>query len=151
MIAARSKSSRSASLPRGLGRGRFSAAQIARIECFVDEHLGTAFSVTDLAALMHLGTQRFAQRFRLTLGVTPWRYVQQRRATKARELLAQEAIPLAEIALRLGYSSQSHFATAFKQVVGVAPGVYRRYLLAGADLAVGGPSTVAPPPSRQSG
>ena len=46
---------------------------------------------------MKLGPQRFTKRFRLTTGMSPWQYVQARRVRRAKSLLAQRKISLAEI------------------------------------------------------
>jgi AraC family transcriptional regulator len=106
-------------------RGTFSSTQILRLEKFIDERLSTEFGVNDLAALMKLGPQRFAARFRLTTGMSPWQFVQARRVQRARLLLADRKTTLAEIALHLGFSSQSHFTNVFRAAVGVTPKAYR--------------------------
>jgi len=45
---------------------------------------------------------------------------------KARELLASTRLPLSEIALKVGFADQSHFARRFRQAVGVSPGQFRK-------------------------
>lgn len=47
------------------------------------------------------------------------------RIERARRLLEQ-GLPLADAALQLGFSDQSHFQRAFKQRVAATPGEYRR-------------------------
>src|ERR1044072_2438405 len=106
-------------------RGTFSSGQIQRLEKFIDERLGAQFGINDLAALTKLGPQRFTERFRLTTGMSPWQYVQTRRVKRAQQLLADRKTTLAEIALGLGFSSQSHFTNVFRAAVGVTPKVYR--------------------------
>src|SRR5436190_1278978 len=66
----------------------------------------TLFRSDDLAALMKLGSQRFTERFRLTTGIPPWKYVQARRVSRAKKLLANRRVSLAEIALAVGFCSQ---------------------------------------------
>lgn len=106
-------------------RGTFSSSQLLRLEKFIDERLGAEFGIHDLAALMRLGPQRFTERFRRTTGMSPWQYVQARRVNRAQVLLAHRKTPLAEIALDLGFSSQSHFTNVFHRAVGVTPRAYR--------------------------
>ena len=106
-------------------RGAFSSAQIRRLEKFIDDRLGTEFGISDLAALVKLGPQRFTERFRLTKGISPWQFVQARRVQRAQLLLAERRITLAEIALNLGFSSQSHFTNVFRDAVGITPKAYR--------------------------
>jgi AraC family transcriptional regulator len=52
--------------------------------------------------------------------------VLQRRLARARELLIATDMPVVEIALATGFSSQSHLASAFRRLTGVTPGEYRR-------------------------
>jgi AraC family transcriptional regulator len=106
-------------------RGTFSSTQIRRLEEFIDERLGTGFGIIDLAALVKLGPQRFTERFRLTTGTSPWQFVQARRVQRARVLLADRKTTLAEVALSLGFSSQSHFTNVFREAVGITPKAYR--------------------------
>jgi AraC family transcriptional regulator len=106
-------------------RGTFTSSQLLRLENFIDERLGAEFGINDLAGLVKLGPQRFTARFRLTTGMSPWQYVQARRVKRARQLLADRKTSLAEIALNLGFSSQSHFTNVFREAVGVTPKAYR--------------------------
>ena len=106
-------------------RGTFSSAQIRRLEKFIDERLSAEFGISDLAALVKLGPQRFTERFRLTTGMSPWQFVQARRVQRAQLLLAERRTTLAEIALSLGFSSQSHFTKVFRDAVGITPRTYR--------------------------
>lgn len=109
-------------------RGTFSATQLDQINRFIDERAGTDLSIDDLATLMKLGPQRFTARFLFTTQMSPWQYVQERRLIRARELLRHSRIRLADIALSLGFSSQSHFTSAFRRAVGVTPRIYRNSL-----------------------
>ena len=106
-------------------RGTFSSRQLLRLEKFIDERLGAQFGISDLAALTKLGPQRFTERFRLTTGISPWQYVQARHVKRAQQLLADRKTALAEIALHLGFSSQSHFTNVFREAVGITPKAYR--------------------------
>jgi AraC family transcriptional regulator len=53
-------------------------------------------------------------------------YVRNLRIDRARRYLAESNTPLCEIALIVGYSDQSHFATAFKRQTGVTPSQFRK-------------------------
>jgi AraC family transcriptional regulator len=108
-------------------RGKFSPSQLYRIDRFIDERLGVHFSIRELAALMNLGPQRFTERFRMTTGLPPWQYVQARRVRKAQDLLAHRKTALAQIALAVGFCSQSHFTNVFRQATGVTPRQYRNH------------------------
>jgi AraC-like DNA-binding protein len=45
---------------------------------------------------------------------------------RTQELLADPSNSVAELARRFGYNSEASFHRAFKRVVGVTPGSYRR-------------------------
>jgi AraC-like DNA-binding protein len=64
----------------------------------------------------------FRRHYRCTLAD----YVRQQRIERARQYLAEADTPLTEIALRVGYSDQSHFATAFKRLTGFTPSQFRK-------------------------
>jgi AraC family transcriptional regulator len=106
-------------------RGTFSPGQLRSLDEFIDGRLDVDFGIDDLAALMKLGSQRFTERFRLTTGMPPWKYVQARRVHRAKSLLADRRVSLAEIALALGFCNQSHFANVFRKAAGLTPREYR--------------------------
>ncbi len=81
--------------------------------------------MTDLSRLAGLSISHFARCFRKSVGVPPHTYVKQRRVARAREMLAATDLPVAEIALVLGFSDQSHFTRRSREVTGVPPGAYR--------------------------
>jgi hypothetical protein len=74
----------------------------------------------------HLLEYHFLRAFRNTLAQTPRQYVLHRRVTKAQDLIRQGKLSLADIAYQLGFSSQSHFSTAFKQITGITPTQFQR-------------------------
>ena len=59
-------------------------------------------------------------------GISPHRYVLQRRLDHAKMLLAAGTLPLAEVALTCGFSSQAHFSSSFKQATGMSPSYFAR-------------------------
>ncbi len=59
--------------------------------------------------------------FKTITGKTIHEYQQQLRITKAKELLQQQGRSVTDVANILGYSSISHFSTAFKRVTGLKP------------------------------
>ena len=79
----------------------------------------------ELANVVGLGAQRFAQKLRLATGLSPWRYVQAHRISCARNTLRNGRTPIAEISGLLGFASQSHFTNVFRDTLGITPNAYR--------------------------
>ena len=53
----------------------------------------------------------------------PHTYLTQIRINYAKRLL-RAGVPLAEVAILVGFADQSHFTKHFKRIVGVPPGLY---------------------------
>lgn len=102
-----------------------STAQLLALRRFIDERIEAGFGVIELASVVGLGAQRFAQKLRLATGLSPWRYVQAHRIARAQKMLTTGCIPIVEISGMLGFASQSHFTNTFRDHVGITPNNYR--------------------------
>jgi AraC family transcriptional regulator of arabinose operon len=80
---------------------------------------------TELASALYLSADRFRKKFQALAGVSPSRYLAQRRCDEASRLLHQTTLSLGEIAECLGYYDASHFYRHFKQYTGLSPNDYR--------------------------
>ncbi|QRE77232.1 helix-turn-helix transcriptional regulator [Methylobacterium aquaticum] len=106
-------------------RGGLRPAALGRVRAHVEENIDRDLSVGELADLVGLSIPYFSHAFRTSTGEAPYRYVLRRRCAHAQErLLGRET--LTEIALSLGFASQSHFTTAFRQATGMTPAAWRR-------------------------
>lgn len=116
-------------LDRGARPRRLAPPLLQRITEFVHQHLSTDIRLADLARLAHLSERHFIRAFYAATGVTPYRYVIEKRLGAAVQLLhLNDGRSMAEIALLAGFNSQSHFAAAFKARYRVTPREYRRLL-----------------------
>lgn len=84
------------------------------------------WTVESLARAVGLSRPAFARQFMRVLGLSPMRYLTQRRMQVAAALLLGSDAALAEVAGRVGYDSEFAFSRAFKRHYRVSPGVYRR-------------------------
>ncbi|MER8479224.1 AraC family transcriptional regulator [Mesorhizobium sp. M1163] len=109
--------------------------QERRAKELMDERLDV--SMTELAEECGLSVAHFGRSFKRSTGIAPHQWQLGRRMKRAQALLTGSSLPIAEIALRCGFSSQSHFATAFKQNIGVSAGHWRRSTAIG----ISGPDT----------
>ena len=106
--------------------GGLSGAARRRVLEFVDAHLDEAeLSLPRLAAEAHLSEFHFARMFRASMGCTVHDWVAARRLDRARALLRESGLPLADIAAACGYASASHLSQRFKAGTGTTPGQYR--------------------------
>jgi AraC family transcriptional regulator len=115
------------------GRVKDGASQIAlpqwrlkRVTEYADRNLERAISLEELSAAAGLSRRHFARSFCGEVGVTPHKWLMQRRLDKAQELLVTTAYPLCDIAQMCGFSSQSHLTSLMKQQCGVTPNRWRQ-------------------------
>lgn len=103
-----------------------SGHELSRLTAFIEEKIHSGFTATELSAWMRIPASRFAQRLRVSTGLSVWQFVQQHRVAMAKVLLRNRGLSIADIAGRLGYFDQSHFTKAFRGSVGLTPGEFRR-------------------------
>ena len=84
------------------------------------------WTVESLAETAGMSRSAFAARFKELLGETPLEYVTGWRMQRAIQFLQQADKKLVDIAQSVGYESDAAFSKAFKRIVGVTPGEYRR-------------------------
>jgi AraC family transcriptional regulator len=93
---------------------------------FIHQNLATDISLGDIAAVANMSKYHFAKSFRQAIGIAPHRYLVKLRIERARKLLVTDNLSIEEIASRVGYSDESHFAAQFLKIVGTTPRRYRR-------------------------
>lgn len=87
------------------------------------------FESIDLSAVARdtgIHPTHFARTFRRYHGCTPGEFVRRLRIEQACRWIEAGVQPLAEIAVRSGFSDQAHFGRHFRRVTGMTPGAYRR-------------------------
>ena len=107
-------------------RGGLPAGKLRRVQELITAELAGTVRLAQLAAAVGLSTFHFARAFKLTTGETPHGYVGRRRIEEARRLLRETRLPIAEIAARVGFASQGHLTTRFREISGVTPARFRR-------------------------
>jgi len=84
------------------------------------------WTVGSLADAVSMSRSAFSARFTERVGKSPLQYLTHWRMQLAGTWLREQDITLAECAGRLGYESEAAFSRAFKRVVGVAPGTWKK-------------------------
>ncbi|MBZ5672902.1 MAG: AraC family transcriptional regulator [Acidobacteriia bacterium] len=102
-----------------------------------DAHIGAAlnsmhqridhpWTVASLASEAGMSRSAFAQRFKALMSESPLEYLTRWRMYRGSDLLRESDRKLADVAQAVGYDSDGAFHKAFKRVLGIAPGEYRR-------------------------
>ena len=92
-----------------------------KLDVWIDLHLQESISTEDLAAAMDVGRTTLFDKLRQLTGQTPARYVQQRKMTRAQQLLREGGMTTKEIAYSLGFDDPHYFSIRFKALFGVTP------------------------------
>ena len=106
--------------------GGLAPAQLRRVVDYVSAHLADELALGDLAALAGLSPHHFGDAFKTATGVAPYQYVIERRVERAGELLRDVRQTVAEVAIAVGFSSQSHLTRHFRRITGETPARFRR-------------------------
>ncbi len=90
-----------------------------------EEEPQTPLRVAQLARELQLSPRHLLRLFRQQLGDTPRRYQQRMRLERARGLLVQTDLAVAQVAEACGFPSAAHFARAFRRQYGKPPSATR--------------------------
>jgi AraC family transcriptional regulator len=99
--------------------------RLKRVTDYVDAHYAEPIPLERLAAEAYLSPFHFSRLFREATGLTPHRYVTERRVRAAQEALALDRATLLEVAVDHGFGSQDNFTRVFRRSTGLTPGQYR--------------------------
>lgn len=106
-------------------QGRLLVWQARKVRNYVDGHITERILVADLSAVIQLSEAHFSRAFKRTFGESPHAFVIRRRVEFAAHYLLQTDASLSDIALRCGFSDQSHLCKAFRQATGQSPASWR--------------------------
>lgn len=99
---------------------------IFRIHEHLLEHLAERITIEDLSKQFLMNPTTLKKVFKNVYGTSLATYIKQHRMEQAANLLKETDLNIAQIALAVGYESQSRFTTAFKKTYDMLPTVYRK-------------------------
>lgn len=99
---------------------------IARAVDAIRHDPGAAWTLERLARVASTSRSAFAERFHTVVGEPPARYLLRVRMERAKALLADERVSVAQTASSLGYGSEAAFSRAFRRHTGSNPSAWRR-------------------------
>jgi AraC family transcriptional regulator len=115
--------------PRSLVTGGLAPWQLRLARDTISAHLEDGLSSEQLAHECKLSVTHFAKAFARSTGISPHRWLMQRRVDVAKDLLLTTDSSLIEISLKCGFSDQSHFTRVFAEATGETPGRWRQIQL----------------------
>ncbi len=102
-----------------------SHGQLRLVHDFIGDYLAMNIGLPELAALTGLSHSHFTKQFKRATGLPPYQYVIRQRVERAKTLLCDKELNIAEVSQAVGFFDQSHFVRHFKARVGVTPSDYR--------------------------
>jgi AraC family transcriptional regulator len=107
-------------------RGGLAPWQGRRAAEMIRERLDGNIHLSDMARECGLSVSHFTRAFRTSFGMSPYRWLLERRIDRAKALLVTSDVSIADIALQSGFSDQAAFTRAFGRIVGDSPARWRR-------------------------
>ncbi|HEU4837592.1 MAG TPA: AraC family transcriptional regulator [Pyrinomonadaceae bacterium] len=115
-----------------VGHGGMAPHKLRKAVALIDHHLSDEeegrVALRAVARAVRMSYFHFSRAFKQSMGMTATNYIAERRIERAKKMLEETELPISEIALRSGFSSQSHFTTAFRRLAGATPKAFRAAL-----------------------
>ena len=102
---------------------------LLHVSDYINAHLAESMKLADLAAIAGMSQYHFSRLFKQSMGLSPHQYVLQQRVERAKQLLKNSKMAIADIAFQCGFNSQSHLGKCFRESTGVTPRNYRKAVL----------------------
>lgn len=87
----------------------------------VENNIYTGLSLEEIAFLCNMSLSTFKRHFYKEYGVSPGKWLREKRLIRAKELLQEGKVKASDIYLELGYNNLSNFSSAFKSKFGINP------------------------------
>jgi len=100
--------------------------QFAAVRAVMEERLAEPVPLAALAATAGLSVSQFSRQFKARTGLAPHRFLLGLRVEQASRLLRTGRAPIAEIAVRCGFSHQEHLTRVMRAHLDTTPGALRR-------------------------
>jgi AraC-like DNA-binding protein len=107
-----------------LRQKRVARERVDRVIKFLQDKLAEPPSLDEIGRVAGCSSFYLSRTFSVEMGMTIPQYLRQLRMERAAELLLTGKFNVTEVAMEVGYSSPSHFSTAFHQTFGCCPGLY---------------------------
>ena len=99
--------------------------QFAKIADYVEAEIGGAISCEAMALNAGISLRALYDGMKVRTGFSPYRFVLERRVSRAVQMLLNTREPIAQIAFSCGYSSQQHLSSSLSRMLGTTPSAIR--------------------------
>ncbi len=102
---------------------------IREVESYISEYYcSDTFTVDSILKKTYTSYHRLNFLFKSIHGMTISEYIRNKRIEKSKEMIADNAKSISQIAYEIGYSSISNYILAFKKIYQITPGKYKKQM-----------------------
>ena len=116
------------SLPMRDPKGGLSAWKLKLVISHIEDNLESELSLAEIAKVAGVSVSHLKTLFRRSTGTPVHQYILRRRVERAKLLLQDGSLSIAQIAFATGFAHQSHLARHMRKILGVTPAAARRDL-----------------------
>lgn len=98
-----------------------------KIKNYIDQNYMSPITLESLSSAIYISKDHLSHLFKAEIGVSPIRYVIQKRCEEASRLLLETDLSVKEVSQRVGYDDPVYFSQIFKKVMGASPNSYRKH------------------------
>ena len=109
-----------------LPRDQFDERISDQVTAYMQEHLNEKLSVSDVCVALHYNKSYIFKQFKKTTGCSMMAYFVRLKVERAKQLLRETAMPIAEISDSLSFDNPNYFSKTFKKITGYTPSTYRK-------------------------
>jgi AraC family transcriptional regulator len=114
------------SLPMRDPHGGLSAWKLKLVISHIEDNLEGELSLAEIAKVAGVSVSHLKTLFRRSTGTPVHQYILRRRVERAKLLLQDESLSIAQIAFATGFAHQSHLARHMRKILGVTPAAARK-------------------------
>jgi AraC family transcriptional regulator len=116
------------SLPMRDVQGGLSAWRLKQVISYIEDNLESDLSLAEIAVVAGISVSHLKTLFRQSTGTPVHQYVLRRRVERAKLLLQDRTLSIAQVAFAAGFAHQSHLARHMRRILGMTPAAARRDL-----------------------